>query len=68
MKYGVRHRVAIPYHPQTSGKVEFSNRDIKKILEKTITTSMKDWSSKLHTLYGHIGQHIKLRLEPHHSN
>ena len=30
-KYGVNHRVATPYHPQTSGQVEVSNREIKKI-------------------------------------
>jgi hypothetical protein len=47
LKYGVRHRVATPYHPQTSGQVEVSNREIKQILEKTVATSRKDWSSKL---------------------
>ncbi|XP_031272703.1 uncharacterized protein K02A2.6-like [Pistacia vera] len=34
-KYGVTHRVATPYHPQTSGQVEVSNRELKRILEKT---------------------------------
>src|ERR1051325_11724526 len=43
-KYGVRHNVATPYHPQTSGEVEVSNREIKQILEKTVATSRKDWS------------------------
>lgn len=47
LKYGVKHRVATPYHPQTSGQVEVSNREIKQILEKTVATSRKDWSSKL---------------------
>ena len=47
-KYGVRHRIATPYHPQTSGQVEVSNREIKQILEKTVATSRKDWSFKLH--------------------
>jgi hypothetical protein len=46
-KYGVKHRVATPYHPQTSGQVEISNRELKRILELTVSTSRKDWSKKL---------------------
>jgi hypothetical protein len=46
-KYGVRHRVATPYHPQTNGLAEISNREIKQILEKNVSVSRKDWSSKL---------------------
>ena len=38
-KYGVRHNVATPYHPQTSGQVEVSNREIKQILSKTVNAS-----------------------------
>ncbi|XP_073019356.1 uncharacterized protein [Primulina eburnea] len=46
-KYGVRHKVATPYHPQTSGQVEVSNRELKRILEKTVGASRKEWSTKL---------------------
>ena len=46
-KYGVTHRVATAYHPQTSGQVEVSNREIKRILEKTVNPTRKDWSKKL---------------------
>jgi hypothetical protein len=46
-KYGVKHKVATPYHPQTSGQVEVSNREIKSILEKAVNTTRKDWSTKL---------------------
>jgi transposase InsO family protein len=46
-KYGVKHRVTTPYHPQTNGQVEVSNREIKQILEKTVSISRKDWSEKL---------------------
>ena len=33
-KYGVRHNVATPYHPQTSGQVEVSNREINRYCPK----------------------------------
>ncbi|CAL2239443.1 unnamed protein product [Prunus armeniaca] len=46
-KYGITHKVATPYHPQTSGQVEISNREIKHILEKTVNTTRKDWSMRL---------------------
>ncbi|XP_038707278.1 uncharacterized protein LOC120002588 [Tripterygium wilfordii] len=46
-KCGVTHKVATPYHPQTSGQVEISNREIKHILEKTVSSNRKDWSVKL---------------------
>ncbi|XP_024009578.1 uncharacterized protein LOC112084591 [Eutrema salsugineum] len=46
-KHGVHHRVAIPYHPQTSGQVEVSNRQIKEILEKKVGKTRKDWAAKL---------------------
>ena len=32
VKYGVTHKIAIAYHPQTNGQAEVSNREIKKIL------------------------------------
>ncbi|KAG9458113.1 hypothetical protein H6P81_002621 [Aristolochia fimbriata] len=46
-KYGVTHKVATPYHAQTSGQEEVSNREIKRILEKTVNTSRRDWKTKL---------------------
>ncbi|XP_070017107.1 uncharacterized protein [Nicotiana sylvestris] len=46
-KYGVRHKVATAYHPQTSGQVEVSNKEVKPILEKTVSANKKDWSDKL---------------------
>ena len=39
--------MGLAYHPQSNGQVEISNREIKKILEKTMNTSRKDWSIKL---------------------
>ena len=35
------------YHPKSNGQAEISNREIEKILEKTVNTSRKDWSIKL---------------------
>ena len=46
-KYDVNHRSASPYHPQSSGQVELSNREIKLILQKTANRSWKNWSKKL---------------------
>jgi len=45
--YSVRHKVATTYHSQKNGQAEVSNREIKKILEKTVASSRKDWSLKL---------------------
>ena len=46
-KYGVKHKVATPYHPQTSGQVELANREIKTILMKVVNSNRKDWSLRL---------------------
>ncbi|GJV11076.1 reverse transcriptase domain-containing protein [Tanacetum coccineum] len=46
-KYGVTHRLSTPYHPQTSGQVEVSNRGIKRILERTEVRIELSWSVKL---------------------
>ncbi|WMV46462.1 hypothetical protein MTR67_039847 [Solanum verrucosum] len=40
-------KIATPYHPQTSGQVKVSNRDIKQILAKTVNANRTDWSGKL---------------------
>jgi hypothetical protein len=46
-KYGVHHRVATTYHPQSNGQAEVSNREIKRILEKVVNPNRKDWSARL---------------------
>ncbi|CAN6562672.1 unnamed protein product [Malus baccata var. baccata] len=46
-KYNVNHKVSTPYHPQTNGQDEVSNREIKQILEKTVGPTRKDWSLRL---------------------
>nr|GEU54377.1 hypothetical protein [Tanacetum cinerariifolium] len=47
LKYGVTHCLATPYHPQTSGQVEVSNRGLKRILERTVGENRSFWSDKL---------------------
>ena len=42
IKYGVKHKVATPYHPQTSGQVELANREMKTILMKVVNSNRKD--------------------------
>ncbi|KAK9006515.1 hypothetical protein V6N11_035551 [Hibiscus sabdariffa] len=46
-RYGISHKIATAYHPQTNGQAEVSNREIKQILEKVVNTRRKDWSPKL---------------------
>ena len=46
-KYGITHKVATAYHPQTSGQVEVSNWEIKRILENMVNPNCKDWSLRL---------------------
>nr|GEZ97197.1 hypothetical protein [Tanacetum cinerariifolium] len=46
-KYGVTHRLATPYHPQTSGQVEVSNRVLKRILERAVGENRASWLDKL---------------------
>ena len=46
-RYCIKHIMSLAYHPQTNGQAEISNKEIKKILEKTVSSSIRDWSLKL---------------------
>nr|GEX55591.1 reverse transcriptase domain-containing protein [Tanacetum cinerariifolium] len=62
IKYGVTHRLATAYHPQTSGQVEVSNRGLRRILEMTVGENrligLKHVNFDLKT----AGDHRKLQL------
>ena len=45
-RYGIKHIMSLAYHPKTNGQAEIFNREIKKILEKTVSSSRRDWSLK----------------------
>nr|GEZ14080.1 reverse transcriptase domain-containing protein [Tanacetum cinerariifolium] len=47
IKYGVTHRLAIAYQPQTSGQVDVFNRGLKRILERTVGENRASWSDNL---------------------
>ena len=46
-KYGIKNLMGWAYHPQSNGHAVISNREIKKILDKTVSASRKDWSINL---------------------
>ncbi|GJW05331.1 reverse transcriptase domain-containing protein [Tanacetum coccineum] len=46
-RYGVNQCFSTSYHPQTSGQVENTNIDLKRILEKTVKDNPAIWSRKL---------------------
>ena len=68
LRHGIRHNIATPYHPQTSGQVETSNKKSRIFCRRQ---SMR-WG--LHgridylTHYGLIEWPIKHHLECHHIN
>ncbi|XP_057741327.1 uncharacterized protein LOC130959947 [Arachis stenosperma] len=46
-RYGIIHKVATAYHPQTNGQAKVSNREIKRILEKIVKPHRRDWSYRI---------------------
>ena len=47
-KYGIKHKIATTYYPQSNGQAEVSNREIKRILEKVMNPTRIDWSLRLY--------------------
>ena len=46
-KCGVKHQVSLAYHSQCNGQAEVLNWEIKKILEKMVNVTRKDWENKI---------------------
>ena len=46
-KYGVKHRVTSPYHPQEFGQVESTNKTLENSLTKNVAYHHWDWAQKL---------------------
>jgi len=44
---GAEHNIATPYHPQTNGQAETSNKQIKNILQKIVNEMGRGWKLKL---------------------
>ena len=61
-KYGVIHKVATAYHPQTNGQAELANREIKQILEKTVNPDRKIGPHVFWMFFGHIALLTSLLL------
>ena len=45
-QFKIKHYNSVPYHPKINGVVEATNKNLKRIIEKT-TDTYKDWHEKL---------------------
>jgi hypothetical protein len=65
--HGVCHNIMTPYHAQTSGQAETSNKQIKNILQKIVNEMGMAWKDKLHgALWAYkIAYKTPLRMSPH---
>ena len=63
--YNIRHKVLTLYHPQINELVEVSNKKLKKILEKIVNSSSKDWLESLMMHFRHIERLTRHQLAYH---
>ncbi|GJT07874.1 reverse transcriptase domain-containing protein [Tanacetum coccineum] len=64
-RYGVTHKLSTAYHPQSNGQTEVTNRDIKRILERSVGTILKVGQKNLTMHCGHLRRPTKLRQDVH---
>jgi transposase InsO family protein len=67
-KHGIHHNVATPYHPQTSGQAETSNKQIKNIQQKTVNEMGTAWKDRLPNALWAYRTTYKTPLACHHIN
>eukprot|EP00253_Pinus_taeda_P028491 PITA_28491 len=46
-EHKIKHRTSTPYHPQSNGQVEVTNRVLEGILTKVVNKNRKDWEDRL---------------------
>lgn len=46
-KYGIKHKVTSPYHPQANEQVESTNKVLENILTNIVSSLRRDWVERL---------------------
>lgn len=46
-QHNIKHKKSTPYHPQTNGQVEVTNKELENILTKVVSSNRKDWANRL---------------------
>ena len=49
-EFMITHKRSAPYHPQTNGLAESTNKTLCTALTKVLSNSRSDWAEKLHSI------------------